>query len=223
MSDRPAASRLIRLRRPAVLSVAEGVFVPEAPPGLMDEVESRWEAMCESNLAYFDGRLYHVLGVHRNGHGGATVHVVDCAYRFHAVQDEAFDLGVRPLGVKAMTWREGRVLMGKRTQHVHAYRGEWEFAPGGVMELDATPAQIIAKELQEETGLAVASEPVAIAMIYDDFLRDWEIVHRVEPGPGEVVIEPEEYDELRWCDPNDLPDNLCAIARQMTTLLQSNG
>ncbi len=217
----PRASnpRLIRLRRPAILSVADGVFVPEGSSGLMDEVEGRWAALCEDNPAYFDGRLYHVLGVHRNGHGGATVHVVDCAYRFHAVQDEAFDLGVRPLGVKAMTWREGRVLMGKRTQHVHAYRGEWEFAPGGVVDLGEEPAAIVAKELQEETGLAVASEPVAIAMIYDDFLRDWEIVHRVEPGPGEVVIEQEEYDELRWCTPDNLPDNLCSIARQMTALL----
>ena len=213
-------ARLIRLRRPAVLSVTEDVFVPEGPPGLMDEVETRWTGLCESNPSYFDGRLYHVLGVHRNGHGGATVHVVDCAYRFHAVQDDHFDLGVRPLGAKGLTFRDGRVLMGRRTQRVHAYRGQWEFAPAGVVEIDTSPAEIIAKELAEETGLAVVGEPVAIAVLYDDVLRCWEIVHRVEPGAGEPVAAPEEYDELRWCAPDDLPDDLTPIARQMTALLR---
>lgn len=72
-------------------------------PSLADEIERRWNSLRAKNPNYFDGRLYHVLGVHRNGHGGATLHVMECAYRYHAVQTPDFDLGQRALGVKGVT------------------------------------------------------------------------------------------------------------------------
>ena len=81
-------SRVIRLRRPPAIQQVGGVFVPES--GQLDEVDRRWRRMCAANSSYFDGRLWHVIGVHRNGCGGAVVHVMDCAYRFYAVQDARF-------------------------------------------------------------------------------------------------------------------------------------
>ncbi len=90
-------SRCIHLRRPAVLHVQVGLFVPEG--NVLDEVDRRWDALCDSKPAYFDGRAYNVLRVNRNGCGGAIVHVIECAYRFYAVQDDEFDLQVRGLGV----------------------------------------------------------------------------------------------------------------------------
>ena len=164
--------------------------------------------------------IYHVLGVHRNGYGGASIHVNDCAYRFHAVQDDAFDIGVRALGVKGITRRDGLVLMGKRSRHVHAYRGMWEFTPGGVAEIDSDPAATIMAELEEETGLQPEREPIPIAVMYDNVLRSWEIVYRITSATGssEPVATPEEYDELRWCEPNELPADLSPIARQMVRL-----
>jgi 8-oxo-dGTP pyrophosphatase MutT (NUDIX family) len=110
---------------------------------------------------------------------------MDCAYRFHAVQDEQFDIGVRPLGTKGITIREGRVLMGQRTNSVCSYPGLWEFAPSGVVEIGSSPGHNIAAELREETGLEPAREPTPVALLYDDVLRCWEIVFRIEPGPGE--------------------------------------
>jgi len=217
--------RTILLRRPAVLSVMEGVFVPASsspgPGDVLDEIERRWARRCAEIPALYDGRLYHVLGVHRNGHGGAVIHVMDCAYRFHAVQDKDFDLGVRPLGTKGLTIREGRVLMGQRTKSVCSYPGLWEFAPSGVVEVDSTPGCNIAAELREETGLEPVREPTPIALLYDDVLRCWEIVFRVEPGPGGPRPAPSEYEELCWRRPDDLPKDLTPIARQMTTLLPS--
>src|SRR5688572_2522056 len=151
--------RTIHLRRPATLSVQEGVFVPNVDPHILSEVERRWDSLCRANPAYYDGRLYHVLGVHRNGHGGATLHVIDCAYRFFAVQDDHFDTGVRALGVKGITSSpQGLILMGRRAQHVAAYRGMWEFAPAGSAEPGRDPAQLIQHELIEETGLQAARE-----------------------------------------------------------------
>lgn len=220
------SARTILLRRPAVLSVTEGVFVP---PGsgerdderILDEVDRRWQRCCEENPAYFDGRMYHVLGVHRNGYGGAVIHVIDCAYRFHAVQDETFDLGVRPLGTKGITIRDDRVLVGRRARHVNAYRGSWEFAPGGVVDIGAEPAGVILSELREETGLAARRAPIPIAVLYDDVLRCWEVVFRLEPDAGHPVAEPMEYETLQWRTPDDLPADLTPMARQMSRLLAS--
>ncbi len=209
-------SRIIRLRRPPTLHVQDQPFVPAVAN--LDEIESRWRALRKANPAYYDGRLLHVLGVHRNGHGGAVLHLADCAYRFHAVQNESFDLGVRSLGVKGLIILEGRVLLGKRSRHVGHNPGLWEFAPGGGVDPNEAPSQTIIKELEEETGFAPTSDPVAIALIYDDSARSWELIYRIESG--EQQHKPSaEYDELRWCAPTDLPSDLSPISRLMTRLL----
>ena len=207
------SSRTILLRRPPVLSVDEGPLVPSGER--LDEIERRWVALCAANPAYFDGRLYHVVGVHRNGSGGATVHVVDCAYRFHAVQDESFDLGVRPLGVKGITTRDDRVLLGRRSAHVAHYAGCWEFAPGGVVEPGRSPEEVVQTELYEETGLGGSSPPTAVAILFDPVLRTWEIVFRLDVAPHADEPPTTEYSELRWCRHDELPEPLSPVARQM--------
>ncbi|MHC5023470.1 MAG: NUDIX hydrolase [Planctomycetota bacterium] len=212
------AARCIRLRRPATLSVVDEPFVPRA--GSLDEIDLRWEALRSSNPAYFDGRLLHVIGVHRNGYGGAVLHVKDCAYRFHAVQDDDFDLGVRPLGVKGLTMRGDEVLLGRRSAQVAHYVGLWEFAPGGVVEPGRAPADVVVAELREETGLVPDCEPTPVALLYDDVLHCWEMIFRLEAGGGSAP-EPAspEYTEIRWCRPEALPEDLSPVARAMVPLL----
>lgn len=211
------ASRIIRLRRPPRLSRVDGPFVPDAPPDALAEVDDRWSALCAANPQYHDGRLCHVIGVHRNGHGGAVLHVVDCAYRYHAVQDAGFDLGVRPLGVKGITERGGRILLGRRSEDVAAYRGLWEFAPGGVVEPGEAPEVTVVRELREETGLDVRGEPVCLAAVYDDVLRTWELVYGLEAGTvvGEATGE---YTELAWCARGNWPGGLSPVAQTMREL-----
>lgn len=214
--------RLIRLRRPVTLSVLDGPFVPNGQDGLLDKIERRWNALLRANPAFFDGRLLHVLGVHRNGYGGAVLHVVDCAYRFHAVQDESFDLGVRPLGVKGVTDHNGRILLGRRSSRVAACRGMWEFAPGGVVEPGDQPDETVRRELTEETALRCAGEPVAAAVIFDPVVRSWEVVFRLSiHDTAALSCSTAEYDELRWCTTVELPPTheLSPIARQMLPLI----
>ncbi|MCI0363382.1 MAG: NUDIX hydrolase [Phycisphaerales bacterium] len=188
----------------------------------MTEVKHRWESLCRANPAYYDGRLYHVLGVHRNGHGGATLHVIDCAYRFFAVQDDHFDTGVRALGVKGVTSSpDGMILMGRRAQHVAAYRGMWEFAPAGSAEPGRDPAQLIQHELVEETGLQAAREPVPVALLFDPVIRTWELVYRIEAAHNLPSPRTNEYQQLQWHSRDDLPQGLSPIALQITELLKS--
>lgn len=216
--------RAIRLRRPATLSVQEGVFVPTAPPGadakmIMDEVDRRWNALRAGNAAYFDGRLCHVLGVHRNGHGGCVLHVIDCAYRFFAVQSVEFDLGVRPLGAKGVVERNGRLLMGRRSQRVAMYRNMWEFAPSGSVDFGRPPHEVIVHELEEETGLQVVREPTAIAVLFDPVLRCWEIVYRLTIEDGAEPRTTDEYPEVAWFEGKHLPAEMSPVARQIAKLL----
>ncbi|MCP3905775.1 MAG: NUDIX domain-containing protein [Planctomycetes bacterium] len=208
----------IHLRRPPVLQMLDHPYVPAGDAAVLDEVTLRWDALCVANPAYYDGRLCHVIGVHRNGYGGAVMHVADCAYRYFAVQDDDFDLGVRPLGVKGITRRaDGRVLLGRRSARVAGYPGRWELAPGGVVEPGEHPAITVVKELREETGLA-CGEPTAIAVLYDDVVRTWEIVYRLTPA-DERAAASDEYDEVAWCAPEEITVDLTPIARSMVALL----
>jgi 8-oxo-dGTP pyrophosphatase MutT (NUDIX family) len=210
---------VIGLRRPPVLSRVDGPFVPDGID--LDEVDARWAAMCARNPAYFDGRVYHVLGVHRNGAGGAAIHVTDCAYRFHAVQDADFDLGVRPLGVSGIVEREGRFLLGKRSNTVGVYQGMWEFAPSGVAEVDRPLAEVLVDELREETGMEPAREPIPIALLEDRVLRTWELIYEFAVA-GEPTPSPE-YDEFVWAGPHELPEPLTPLAVALGPVIRSIG
>jgi 8-oxo-dGTP pyrophosphatase MutT (NUDIX family) len=211
------SSRLIHLRRPPVLSITREPFVPQRMS--MEEVDRRWSTLRAGNPAYFDGRIWHVLGVSRNGHGGATIHVQECGYRFYAVQNEEVDIGTRVLGVKGFTWRDDRVLLGLRASFVSCYPEMWEFAPGGAADVGIDPAHTIEDELREETGLTPTSEPVAIAVMYDPTARTWEIIFRIVANPGELHSAHREYTSFEWRPARDLPSNLTPIARNMTRLL----
>jgi 8-oxo-dGTP pyrophosphatase MutT (NUDIX family) len=164
--------------------------------------------------------------VHRNGHGGAVLHVIDCAYRFFAVQaaadqNERFDLGVRPLGVKGVIERDGRFLMGRRSRHVAMYANTWEFAPSGSVDFGQQPQDVIVHELNEETGLQPAREPVAIAVLFDPILKCWEIVYRVVIVKDAQPRVTNEYPDVQWFERAALPAEMSPVARQIAELLNT--
>jgi ADP-ribose pyrophosphatase YjhB (NUDIX family) len=164
------------------------------------------------------------LGVHRNGYGGALIHAMDCAYRFYAVQDERFDLGVRPLGVKAIVRHGGQVLLGRRAQSVHAYAGKWEFVPGGMVEPDASLDVSIVRELDEEAGMKLTRPPVAAAVLYDRSVMTWDVVYMIEVPGHEFGKRSGEHDQLAWRPIKsvlEVPD-LSRAAELMATVLLRN-
>ena len=139
------------------------------------------------------------------------------------MQDESFDLGVRALGLKAFTWNGDDVLLGRRSSQVAGYPGFWEFAPAGGAEVGVDPAEMILKELEEETGLHTTAPPVALAVLFDPVVRTWEIVYRLRVAGRQATPRPGEYDELRWVKPCDLPAPLSPFAVQMRELLTRTG
>lgn len=216
-------SRCIRLRRPAAIVRSSGRFVPEGIS--LAEVEEAWALARSRNPRLFDGPLLHVPGVSRNGHGGVTVHAIESSYRFHAVRSVGVETGIRPLGVKAIAWREGRVLVGLRSASVHAEPRRWEFVPGGTLEPGRDPAEQLESELHEEAGWRSLSPPRQIALLFDDASNSWEIIHELDAEPADRRgggVERWEHDELREIRPERvgaLP--LTRAAALMVPLLRS--
>lgn len=209
--------RIIPLRRPVTLNVVPGAFVPDETP--LSEVDRAWEELRGGNARYFDGRMLHVLGVSRNGHGGVAVHAMECAYRFYAVIGAGLDTGVRPLGVKGIAEREGRWLMGLRSTEVAYHPGQWEFVPGGCLEPGVAPDAMLRRELGEESGFEAVGAPVPVALLYDPTAFTWEIVHRLTIRPRAEIDPPGwEYRELRWVAAGEEPAPLSPVAETMRRL-----
>jgi 8-oxo-dGTP pyrophosphatase MutT (NUDIX family) len=200
------------LKRPATLHLQEGLFVPEGIA--LDEVDGRWEQHCLQNPACFDGTLLHVLGAHRNGCGGAIVHVMRCSYRFFGVQTDSYDVGIRPLGVKGITHFKSNVLWGKRSNAVRHYAGQWEYAPAGSVEPGTSPEATIESELLEETGLTLVSRPIAIAMLFDEVAKTWELIYRLQASSSTIACN-SEYLACRWLEQNAIPEAVTPVSRLM--------
>lgn len=160
------------------------------------------------NPKYFDGTLLQVLGTSRNGHGGVTIHVQECAYRFFAVQTRGFECGVRPLGVKGIVQVGDKWLVGKRSQRVAAYQGLWEFVPGGGLESAADPVADFRRELVEETGVAMeepsTTTPIAIALLDDPIARTWDIIYHCTLERADAFTPSFEHDALALLDREEL-------------------
>ena len=215
-SPHPSPARLIRLRRPPRIVIDDSAFVPDVP---LDAVNAAWDGIVASNPRFTDGSCLHVVGVHRDGHGGATVHAVRSSYRMGAVRRCGIETGFRGLGTKAIAHVGGRVLLGLRAPQVNAYPGLWEFAPGGGVEIGEAPDVGIVRELMEECGVAAAAPARAVALLFDPHVSAWEIVHELAMRAPPDAAPGWEYSELAMCDPRALPAGLSPCAEQMRAVL----
>jgi 8-oxo-dGTP diphosphatase len=111
------------------------------------------------------------------------------------------------LAVSAAIVRDGKVLVVRRARP--PANGVYTL-PGGVVETGETLTEAVAREVSEETGLAI--EPVALAGFRETIARD--ASDRVERHfvilcfaarwrAGEPVLN-EELSEAHWLDPADL-------------------
>jgi 8-oxo-dGTP pyrophosphatase MutT (NUDIX family) len=212
-------ARLLPLRRPPLLSVVEGRFVPERCS--LDEVDEAWAELRRRVPRAHDGPMLHVLGVSRNGHGGVTVHCVGSSYRFHAVARVGLDTGMRPLGVKGIAFTPGGgVLVARRAEAVLNYPGMWEFVPAGTMEPGMAPGQMLLRELAEETGWEAVAPPAPRALLFDPVVRSWEVVFTLEVRPPAVPVEAWECESLTEAVPGHWPGPPSSVALQMMPVVE---
>jgi 8-oxo-dGTP pyrophosphatase MutT (NUDIX family) len=208
---------VIHLRRPAVVQVSPDTWLPDAALG--EQAERRWAVMLDANENLFNGRLLHVVGVHRNGHGGATIQTMPCDFKWYAVQADGPDCGCRPLGVKGLVQRDGCILMGRRASWTTFHGDAWECAPSGGVEPSQTPEEAIEIELREETGLSVTRSPRARAVVFDDTAMSWEVVFELTIAADATPVAAAEYTSLRWCSPKSMPSPLTPTAQRMLAML----
>ena len=178
------------------------------------EVDAAWDELCKANPSYFDGDIVHVIGVNRTGCGGATLQTVKSSYRFHAVGG----LGIQPLGVKGICMLNDLYLCGFRGSSMGAYPLQWEFAPAGMVEPGQLPADVIERELEEETGLSLSKPATAVAIFFDDKTNTWEIVYQLNVT-GTPQVDGIEYEKLEWFDIKDLPTPMSLASIEMKSLL----
>ena len=104
----------------------------------------------------------------------------------------------------ALLFREGRVLLGKRTSTVR-FAGMWD-AFGGHLVPCEEPSTALARELKEELGIEVVG-PRFLGIYEDvdptsrDLFRHY--LFLVTRWEGEPRIANEEHSEIRWFTPSD--------------------
>lgn len=87
------------------------------------------------------------------------------------------------------------------------YRARWGL-PGGLLERREAPVDAVVREVEEEVGLhvQVLGEP---AVVVDAVARRVDVVYRakpVGPQPDELVPRSPEISEVRWHQPDALPE-----------------
>lgn len=204
--------RLIWLRRPARVIASGLAFTPARPA---HEIDSAWDALVAANSRMTDGPCWHVTGVHRDGHGGATIHVTRTTYRMGAVRGCGVSTGFVGLGTKAIAHWNRKVLIGRRAHLCATYPDHWEFAPGGAVEPGEDPAAGIERELLEECAAKCCAPARAVAIFFDPHARNWEIVHelRIDSPPDSPPNW--EYSQLQLSAEIALPEPAAQSSRVM--------
>jgi len=82
----------------------------------------------------------------------------------------------------------------------------------GHLDGGETTEQCIAREAGEEAGVAINPKDLEVVHVMHRLAPDreyFDIYLRAEKWNGDVTnMEPNKCDELKWCDINNLPDNI---------------
>jgi len=113
--------------------------------------------------------------------------------------------------------RDGQVLLAHRSPEKRAYPGVWDL-PGGVIEEGETELEALSRELNEELGVQIATSSTshlvrlsAGPVDQPAQLSAW-LVRAWEGTP--VNAAPEEHDDIRWFDLQELPVMAHALVRE---------
>ncbi len=112
------------------------------------------------------------------------------------------------VGVKALLRNaEGKILLLKRSARYGVVAGSWDI-PGGRIDPGSTLLKNLAREVREETGLALTSAPKLVAaqdlMPKGDAPQHIVRLTYIAAIEGEPVLDGKEHTEHRWVSFNEL-------------------
>ena len=131
------------------------------------------------------------------------------------------------IGCEAYIIRNNQVLLGKRGKKAKGpWYGTWAL-PGGHLHFLERADDCIIRELQEELGVQVTPEDVALIAVTDDLRPDTNehyihLTFRVTIKDQEPRRnEPDMCEEWRWFSSSDLPENIFPFQRKVFETLKS--
>lgn len=205
---------LVRGEPGRVLPARAIAAVVEGPPrsydaATEDQVATRWQAALRALPSLHDGAIVVADALERDGQGGLVVRAGLCRYRHFVAQRGGLPLGLRGLGVTALTVVHHRgaalLCLGKRSQAVTQYPGCWELLPsgsvprarigaGGVVDLQGQ----LLEELTEELGVPPAGarlSPLAVVEDLAEHVVDAAYRLDLEADPAELARHVQAADE----------------------------
>lgn len=112
---------------------------------------------------------------------------------------------------------DGRILFAKRSSAVATFPEHWEF-PGGLVAEGESFLDALRRELDEELGVQVDTEPCLLRKDrnLDDQGRTWLVSTYVYPLRGQVprIREPEKCDQISFFDARNPPAPLLEAAKE---------
>jgi hypothetical protein len=215
-----APGRVLRAARIEVTAALDETVLDDDTAA---RVAACWTAARAERPSLTDGEIVTLRGIERadvgGGGGGLRVRAGLSRYRLFVAQRRGVALGLRPLGVTAITLlhvpgSDGAPLLvlGRRSARVTQYPGCWELVPsGGVARERVAPggavdvAGQLREELEEELGVAparvLAMTPLGIVEDLADRVVDVAFRLDVEGEPAALeahVAAHAEYDALAF-------------------------
>ncbi|MEK7093053.1 MAG: NUDIX domain-containing protein [Patescibacteria group bacterium] len=121
------------------------------------------------------------------------------------------------VGVKVLLKNsEGKYLLMRRSAYEERGVGKWDF-PGGRIDIGSTLTENLKREVSEETGLELSSEPRLIAA-QDLMWTDRHVVRLTYVGEADGTVQlSEEHDEHKWFSLDELRklDNLDQFLKKL--------
>ena len=104
-----------------------------------------------------------------------------------------------PVSVKGVVIRDGEVIL------VRNSRDEWEL-PGGKLELGESPAECLAREIDEELGLDVEPQELIDSWVYSitSDVNVLVVAYRCAERSRRDPMLSDEHSEMRWIPLGDL-------------------
>lgn len=204
---------------------------PSGVPAREDEIERAWMDLCARNPRLFAGPI---CAVTRFDPAQWSLRWRTSTYK-HLVVQASVRTGTWQLSVTALLMLGSeRVVLGKRSGHVHTYPGMWEFGPSGGVDPpasgrldDAALIEEARREIREELSIDVPGRAEILGVFRDSGAHSYDVLVRFTlDARGVTAGEDWEYDDVA-CVPvgefstrvRGLPGGLCPPTRGVAIAL----